>query len=238
MSRAAAKPDGEEGQLGSGDAGGCGEVLDSEVGGGEAEVAEDDAKWDRVVRQAASMAKAVGQLPGHIAREIERANNPPRDWRDELREFAEQGALRIETWNRPNRRFIGRGLVLPSTQKDGVNKAAFMIDTSGSCDAIALACVQNEAQAMLDDGDHRSYRRGVRRHAGHPRGRVLDRRRDRVRSAWAAAAPTWSRCSTTSLRARRRLVDRLLHRLGILQVLRCRTCMPRFSGRFTVTRSA
>ena len=146
----------DEGQLGSGDPGGCGEVLDSEVGDGEAAVAEDDAKWDRVVRQAASMAKAVGQLPGHISRDIERANNPPRDWRDELREFAEQGMLRVETWNRPNRRFIGRGLVLPSTIKDGINKAVFMIDTSGSCDAIALACVQNEAQAMLDDGiiDH------------------------------------------------------------------------------------
>ena len=145
-----------EGQLGSGDAGGCGEVLDSEVGNGEAELAEDDAKWDRVVRQAVSMAKAVGQLPGHITREIERANNPVRDWRDELREFAEEGALRIETWNRPNRRFIGRGVILPSTQKDGINKAAFLIDTSGSCDHVALACVRDEAQAMLDDGiiDH------------------------------------------------------------------------------------
>ena len=144
--------EGEGGSSSSSDPGGCGEVLDSVTDDGEAAVAEDDAKWERVVRQAASMAKAVGQLPGHVAREIERANNPPRDWRNELREFCEQGGLRIETWNRPNRRFIGRGLILPSTQKDGVSKAVFIIDTSGSCDAIALALVQNEAQAMLDDG--------------------------------------------------------------------------------------
>ena len=146
----AGQGDGEPGES-SGDPGGCGEVLDS-VAEGEAGVAEDDAKWDRVVRQAVSMAKGVGQLPGYIAREIERANNPPREWRDELREFAEQGGLRIETWNRPNRRFSGRGFVLPSTQKDGVSKAAFLIDTSGSCDDIALACVQDEAQQLLDDG--------------------------------------------------------------------------------------
>ena len=96
----------------SGDPGGCGEVLDAS-GDDANQTAEDDVNWDRIVRQAASMAKAVGQLPGHVTREIERANNPPRDWRDELREFCEQGALRIETWNRPNRRFVGQGLTLP-----------------------------------------------------------------------------------------------------------------------------
>ena len=135
---------------GSGDPGGCGEVLDTATDANEQ--AEGDIEWDKVVRQAVSLAKAAGQLPGHIAREIERANNPPRDWRDELREFCEQGALKIETWNRPNRRFASQGITLPGSQRDGVNKAAFLIDTSGSCDDIALACVRDEAQQLLDDG--------------------------------------------------------------------------------------
>jgi predicted metal-dependent peptidase len=141
-------------QQSSGDPGGCGEVLDSADDANTN--AEADIKWEKITRQAASMAKAVGQLPGHISREIDRANNPPRNWRDELREFCEQGALRIETWNRPNRRFMHSGLVLPSTQKDGVNKAVFIIDTSGSMDEIALRCVNTEASALLDDGiiDH------------------------------------------------------------------------------------
>jgi predicted metal-dependent peptidase len=141
---------GEQEQQSCGDPGGCGEVLDS--ADDASDLAEEDIKWERVTRQAASMAKAVGQLPGHVSREIERANNPPREWRDELREFAEQGALRVETWNRPNRRFMHSRLVLPSTQRDGVNKGVFIIDTSGSCDDIALACVNAEATALLDDG--------------------------------------------------------------------------------------
>ena len=116
------------------------------------DVSEEDSRWETIVRQAAGLAKAAGQLPGHVSRDIERANKPPRDWRDELREFAEQGALRVETWNRPNRRFVGQGLTLPSTQKDGVNKAAFLIDTSGSMDDVALALVNADAQALLDDG--------------------------------------------------------------------------------------
>ena len=142
--------EGDAEQQSSGDPGGCGEVLDSAED--ISDLADEDIKWERITRQAASMAKAVGQLPGHISREIERANNPPRNWRDELREFAEQGALRVETWNRPNRRFMYSRLVLPSTQKDGVNKAVFIIDTSGSMDEIALRCVNTEASAMLDDG--------------------------------------------------------------------------------------
>ena len=136
-----AEGDGDQGTQGqqeasqpatSGDPGQCGEVLDAAPQGEGNAAVELDTKWERIVRQAASMARAVGQCPGHITREIERANNPARDWRDELREFCEQGSQRLETWNRPNRRHVGRGLTLPGSQKYGIAKAAFVIDTSGS----------------------------------------------------------------------------------------------------------
>jgi predicted metal-dependent peptidase len=149
--------DGNEGESGegneptsSGDPGGCGEVLDTAEDAGT--IAEEDAKWERVVRQAMTMAKAAGQLPGHISREVERANNPSQDWREVLRAWFDQGALRRETWNRPNRRFAAGGLYLPGNERDGVNKVAFLIDTSGSMDTKALALVRNETQAALDDG--------------------------------------------------------------------------------------
>jgi predicted metal-dependent peptidase len=141
---------GEDEPQSSGDPGRAGEVLDA--ADDPSEIAELDQKWERVVRQAASMAKAIGQLPGHITREIDRANNPGQDWREVLRAWFDQGALRIETWNTPNRRFVGAGLYLPGNRRDGVNKVAFLIDTSGSMDAIALGMVRNEAQAALDDG--------------------------------------------------------------------------------------
>lgn len=133
-----------------GDVGGCGEVLDSAEDAADA--AEQDQKWERIVRQAASMARAVGQLPGHVSRDIERANNPPQDWRDVLRAWFDQGSLQSETWNRPNRRFAASGLYLPGKQRDGLNRVCFLIDTSGSMDAIALALIKNETQAALDDG--------------------------------------------------------------------------------------
>jgi predicted metal-dependent peptidase len=142
--------DGKPSSTPSGDPGRCGEVLDA--ADDAADLSDIDTKWDRITRQAASIAKSVGQLPGHITREIDRANNPGQDWREVLRSWFDQGALRTETWNRPNRRFIGQGLILPGSQRDGVNKALFLIDTSGSMDEIALRAISNETQAALDDG--------------------------------------------------------------------------------------
>ena len=132
----------------SGDPGGCGEVLDADTD--DTEMAEQDMQWDRIVRMAATIGK--GDLPGHITREIERANHPGRDWREELRAWLEQGSQRLETWNKRNRRFASGSLILPGSKKEGIRKAVFLIDTSGSMDDIALGCVNVEAQSALDDG--------------------------------------------------------------------------------------
>lgn len=146
--------DAGEPQPGPGGSGGdprsCGDVLDTP--GDPSDLVEEEMKWERTVRQAVSMAKAAGQLPGHITREIERSNTQKTDWRDELREFFDQGAIKRESWSRLNRRLIGSGLYMPGTKRDGLNKVVFMIDTSGSMDEVALQCINTEAQAALDEG--------------------------------------------------------------------------------------
>jgi predicted metal-dependent peptidase len=127
----------------------CGEVLDAPPSNAGP---DPEQRWDRIVRQAAAMAKSIGQLPGHVSSEIERSNNKPQDWREQLRAFFDQGALKRETWDRPNRRFIGLGMYLPGSQREGLNKVAILIDTSGSVDDVSLGLVRDEAQAALDDG--------------------------------------------------------------------------------------
>jgi predicted metal-dependent peptidase len=135
----------------SGDPGGCGEVLDASDDLGE--IANEDAKWERVFRQAAMLAAKRGTAPGHVAREIGRADHPPQDWREVLRAWFDHGATTQETWNRPNRRFVSSGLYLPGTMRDGINKAVFLIDTSGSVTWYpgALEAIQLECQAALDE---------------------------------------------------------------------------------------
>jgi predicted metal-dependent peptidase len=135
----------------SGDPGGCGEVLDASDDLGE--IANEDSKWERVFRQAAMLAAKRGTAPGHVAREIGRADHPPQDWREVLRAWFDHGATTQETWNRPNRRFVSSGLYLPGTMRDGINKAVFLIDTSGSVTWYpgALEAIKLECQAALDE---------------------------------------------------------------------------------------
>jgi predicted metal-dependent peptidase len=126
----------------------CGEVIDAPEG----EAGEQDQRQSTIVRQAAALAKAAGQMPGHADREIARDQAPRQDWRDVLRTYYDQGADRRETWNRPNRRFIGAGTILPGTEKEGLNTVVMLIDESGSVDDEALKCVSVETQAALDEG--------------------------------------------------------------------------------------
>ena len=145
----AADGDSGEGQTSCGDPGGMGEVLDA--ADAAAELAAADSQWETIFRQAAFLAERRGDLPGHVTREVERADKPPQDWRETLRAWFDGGATKIETWSRPNRRFAGAGVYLPGQQRDGVNLAVFLIDTSGSMDPIALACIRTETQAALDE---------------------------------------------------------------------------------------
>jgi predicted metal-dependent peptidase len=150
----AAGEDGEGGKSlpqSSGDRTGCGEVIDAP----EPDLEQGETRapnWERIMQQAASMSRAVGEMPDHVAREIEASKNRPQDWREQMRAWFDGGADRIETWNRPNRRFIGRGLTLPGSQREGINKVVWLTDTSGSMDRIALGLSRTEVQAAMDEG--------------------------------------------------------------------------------------
>jgi predicted metal-dependent peptidase len=98
------------------------------------------------------MAKKRGDLPGHWEEIIETENESKEDWRETLRAWYDSGSLKTSTWNVPNRRHIGRGLYMPGTRKEGLNKVGFLIDTSLSMDTEALASTKVETQAALDDG--------------------------------------------------------------------------------------
>ena len=129
--------------------GGCGEVLDAP--GDEAEQADLDARWEVTARQAVSIAKKAGTLPGHWVAEIERCHTPTQNWKEVLREYIDSNAARIQTWNKPNRRFVSAGLLLPAYQRDGINKVCFIIDASDSMSGQHVK-IANELQAALDDG--------------------------------------------------------------------------------------
>lgn len=114
----------------SGDPGGMGSVIDAP--GGEHAQAQVEADMRVKVQQAAMAAKMAGKLPGHLARLVDEILNPLLPWREVLRRFMAQTAKNNYSWNPPNRRFIHKGMYLPSCRSEEMDPIVVCMDTSGS----------------------------------------------------------------------------------------------------------
>ena len=81
------------------------------------------------VAQAATMARAAGNMPANLALLVDGIINPPQPWEIILREFMTRMVYSEETWNRRNRRF---SVTLPSRVSTGMGELIIVGDTSGS----------------------------------------------------------------------------------------------------------
>jgi predicted metal-dependent peptidase len=137
------------------DPGGCGETRRPTDSRGQplspaamARLAQD---WQVATVQAAKVAKAQGRLPGGIDRLIGDVLNPRADWRELLRRFISAVARNDYTWGRPNRRYISRGLYLPSLHSDDLGTVVVAVDTSGSITSRDLSQFAAELTAILEE---------------------------------------------------------------------------------------
>ena len=147
--------EGDEGDdEGDGDPGGCGEVLYAADPNDHVAIEELEASWKAQVLAAAAIARAQGLLPAEIERLVtEQRTSAKQNWRVLLRRFVTQSTSKDYVWSRPNRRFIGGGLYLPSLQSNAVDHALVAIDTSGSViDHQAQSAFSDELQDLLDTG--------------------------------------------------------------------------------------
>lgn len=113
-----------------------GRVLDAPApqagGSAEATRAEQAAEWDRRVLQAVAAGRKAGMLPGDAEQMVEEIKEPKINWRELLRRFIDSKTRTSHTWNRPNRRFVHQGIILPGIQSDGITKLGIYGDSSGS----------------------------------------------------------------------------------------------------------
>jgi len=129
-----------------GGGGGGGDPDDPDDGGGfdqhdwesaaaqDADAAQAQAQEiDRALRQGEMIAKKRGQGRGSSALLAELLQ-PKVDWRQQLREFVqEQCQGRDEsTWRKPNRRYIGDDVYMPSMISETMGELVVGMDTSGS----------------------------------------------------------------------------------------------------------
>ena len=134
---------------------GCGKVLDAVPPGKPAELAEEAAKWQAKVFNAAAVAsKQAGFIPAHVKLLIEQQRKPPQEnWRETLRRFVSESSVKDYSWSRPNRRLLGQGLYLPGLVSDATAHMLGAIDTSGSvCDPKTQQAFADEMTGILNSG--------------------------------------------------------------------------------------
>lgn len=139
----------ESGQNSSGCSDGFGQGNDMLPGEGksESELKDQEVKWKVAVAQAAEVvkqSKGRGSLPGWLTKLVDDILNPKIDWRKELLDWANTTVISENSWNRPNRRFIGMGKYFPGKDRNpSINTLVIGLDTSGSMmgpDDLRICC--------------------------------------------------------------------------------------------------
>lgn len=141
----------------AGDAPSPGEVRDQPGKNGGA---MDEAEQEKATAEAlqdiaaiAQQAKSSGYgLPASIEEQIKKLLYPLADWREILRDYLNALARTDYSWSRPNRRFIGSGLYLPSLQSEkNLGTIVIAVDTSVSISMDALALFGGAINELLED---------------------------------------------------------------------------------------
>jgi predicted metal-dependent peptidase len=134
------------------DMGGTGAVLDHpDMDGSPQKQSAIEAQDKVAINQAAQAAKAAGKLPSSLEVLIEGINKPKIDWRTVLARFLRSNNDSDYSWVRPNRRFIGQGLFLPSMYNPALDEIAIAVDTSGSVSDEELQQFTSETASILRD---------------------------------------------------------------------------------------
>jgi predicted metal-dependent peptidase len=117
----------------------------------EAQAKMEEEDWKQGVAQAAMVAKQQGKLPANLERMMEELLEPVYPWKDVLRRFLTEKLPDEENWSRPNRRFIGTDIYLPSKQSDETGVIVACIDTSGSIGQKELDEFGGELNGIVQD---------------------------------------------------------------------------------------
>jgi len=111
------------------------------------EVKELEKEVDIAIRQGSIIAGKSGITGNRLFDELMQSQV---DWREVLREFIQTTCTGNDysTWKRPNRRYIGAGVYLPSGISEKVDELVIAVDTSGSIPDADLAVFLSEVQSI------------------------------------------------------------------------------------------
>ena len=104
---------------------------------------------DEAIRQGALMAGKVGAGGD---RDLAALLEPQVDWREVLRDFITSTCAGSDysTWRKPNRRYIGAGMYMPSGISEQIGEIVVAIDTSGSIGGPQLSAFLSEVGSIAE----------------------------------------------------------------------------------------
>jgi len=105
---------------------------------------------DHGLREGAILA---GKMKGKMPRGIEEILHPRVDWREALRDFVKMVTKggEITTWRRPNRRFLGADIIMPSMIGQKAERIVIGTDTSGSINGPVLGQFLGEMSSICEE---------------------------------------------------------------------------------------
>lgn len=123
--------------------------------GNEESKREFERELDQAVRQglqAAQKAKGKGSGAGGLELAVAELLKPKVDWREQLREFVKSVCTGRDksSWRRPNRRFLGEDVYMPTLISEQVERIVLAIDTSGSIGASELRIAMSEFAGICE----------------------------------------------------------------------------------------
>lgn len=92
---------------------------------------EEARKWQSRIQNAASLARAVGKLPGSLEPFLAEIGRPKKNWARVLALAAQRELRRRFTWRRPNRRTAAIGVLTPGMEHERPEVVVY-VDTSMS----------------------------------------------------------------------------------------------------------
>jgi len=122
-------------------------------GAGELSEEEEDellSEIDNALREGAILA---GKMKGNVPRGIDELLHPKVDWKEALRMFIKTSMRGGDksTWRRPNRRYLGVDIIMPSTISEKAETFVIGADASGSIFGETMSQFMGEIKSICDD---------------------------------------------------------------------------------------
>lgn len=136
------------------DPGGQGGVVPATSPWDQATIQQETNRWEAIAKQAAAIAKAhnAGSMPGFLKGLLGDLDKPRVPWQQVLTNFVDTMSNDEFSFNRLNRRFVSRGLKLPSLYSQRMRRILSVVDTSGSTLGEPLKRYASEVNSFLDLG--------------------------------------------------------------------------------------